>query len=104
MRARAARELGARGRAACADERGETLVESLVSFLVIALILVGFFALFTTGSNFNRAATSSDAAANQPMEKTDSTVTVKIDGTEYNDAVLYSNGTLYAYRDDNAGN
>lgn len=104
MRTRAARGMRARGRAACADERGETLVESLVSFLVIALILVGFFALFTTGSNLNRAATSSDAAAKQPMEKTDSTVTVTIDGTEYNDAVLYSNGTLYAYRDDNAGN
>jgi Tfp pilus assembly protein PilV len=104
MRARAARGLWARGRAACADERGETLVESLVSFLVIALILVGFFALFTTGSNLNRAATSSDAAANEPMEKTGSTVTVTIDGTEYNDVALYGNGTLYAYRDDNAGN
>ena len=104
MRARAARELRARGRAACADERGETLVESLVSFLVIALILVGFLALFTTGSNLNRAATRSDAAANQPMENTDSTVTVKIDGAPSGDAVLYSNGTLYAYRDDNAGN
>lgn len=104
MRARAARELGARGRAACADERGETLVESLVSFLVIALVLVGFFALFTTGSNLNRAATSSDAAANAPMKKADSTVTVTIDGTEYNDVALYGNGTLYAYRDDNAGN
>ena len=101
MRARAARELRARGRAACADERGETLVESLVSFLVIALILVGFFALFTTGSNLNRAATSSDAAANVPMEKT-SSVTVTIDGTAYDDVDLYSNGTLYAYRDGSA--
>ena len=104
MRARAAGGLRVRGRAVCADERGETLVESLVSFLVIALILVGFFALFTTGSNLNRAATSSDAAANQPMEKTGSTVTVKIDGESSGDAVLYSNGTLYAYRDDSEGN
>ena len=102
MSARRMRGLRARGRAACADERGETLVESLVSFLVVALILVGFFALFTTGSNLNRAATSSEAAVNQPMEKTDSTVTVKIDGTDYDDVTLYSNGTLYAYRDDSS--
>ena len=104
MRARAAEGRAARVRAVCASRRGETLVESLVSFLVIALILVGFFALFTTGSNLNRAATRSDAAANQPMENTDSTVTVTIDGESSGDAVLYSNGTLYAYRDDNAGN
>lgn len=104
MRARAAEGRAARVRAVCASRRGETLVESLVSFLVIALILVGFFALFTTGSNLNRAATSSDAAANAPMKKADSTVTVTIDGTEYNDVALYGNGTLYAYRDDNAGN
>ena len=102
MRARAARRLRARGRAACADERGETLVESLVSFLVIALILVGFFALFTTGSNLNRAATTSDDAVNAQMTAK-SSVTVTIDGTAYEDVTLYSNGTLYAYRDDANG-
>lgn len=101
MRGRIGEGPAARVRAVCASRRGETLVESLVAFLVIALILVGFFALFTTGSNLNRAATRSDAAVNEPMEKT-SSVTVTIDGTAYDDVDLYSNGTLYAYRDGSA--
>lgn len=103
MRGREKRGLRARAQAVCGNVRGESLVESLVAFLVIALILVGFFALFTTGSNLNRAATSSDAAVNEQMQKTGSTVTVTIDGTSYGDVDLYSNGTLYAYRDDSAG-
>lgn len=102
MRGHTAGSRTARVRAVRISERGETLVESLVAFLVIALILVGFFALFTTGSNLNRAATRSDAAVNEPM-KANSTVTVTIDGTAYDNVTLYGNGTLYAYRDDSTG-
>lgn len=77
--------------------RGESLIETIVSFLVIAVALLAFSTFALAGFNLNSATTQQDSNTGSAMTSSASG-SVSIDGANKGSITIHGNdGGVYSY-------